>query len=394
MSFDEMYDEMLHAEFRTGQAAGASSSGAESSEPVTGFARYRTATLVGVGGVACATAGALLGGLGGYFTLSPASAHTVTDSSSQVPLTSAADTAFRAVTKVAPAKVAKVAKVTEAVSKVSVSNQAGGSVVNHPATATPIPSLPVPVLTPVNFVPTPSTPVTTAPPTNTTTTKPATPVQKAVTVISDGLSGVMKNLNASLAAITSLPANPLVGMVSDITITFSDLSSMMPLPISTATLPVLSAAAPAAAAPAATPAAAPAAHSAAPAAKAAPATSPSTAVKALTPVVQSVAAAATGSTSAGVPAIPSLPLQSTPGQIASLPVVSTVTGALPALPVISLPAATTTDSTSGTAGTCVSTPALPTSPLPTIVKGTIAVGPIAVKTAVGGPATEATVCVS
>ena len=87
MSFDEMYDEMLHDEFRSGSSRGAHAA----KGPVTGLARFRTVGLVGAGGLACATAGAFLGGLGGYFTLSPASAHSITSSSEQVSLAAAAN---------------------------------------------------------------------------------------------------------------------------------------------------------------------------------------------------------------------------------------------------------------------------------------------------------------
>jgi hypothetical protein len=93
MSFDEMYDEMLHDEFSArgkhqAQAAAAEPELSESTsrgrhaaadEPAAerprGFQRYRTAGLVGAGGLACAAAGAFLGGLGGYFTIAPAAAH-------------------------------------------------------------------------------------------------------------------------------------------------------------------------------------------------------------------------------------------------------------------------------------------------------------------------------
>ena len=96
MSFDEMYDEVLHDEFHShgkheAKAAAVEAEPAEveararhaaSEEPALeaadrprGFQRYRTATLVGAGGMVCAAAGAFLGGLGGYFTVSPAAAH-------------------------------------------------------------------------------------------------------------------------------------------------------------------------------------------------------------------------------------------------------------------------------------------------------------------------------
>ncbi len=104
MSFDEMYDEMLHGEFSSqgkhaakapvetapvvtdvrgkhavaeASAVDAAETGevAEVAERPRGFQRYRTAALVGAGGLTCAAAGAFLGGLGGYFTISPAAAH-------------------------------------------------------------------------------------------------------------------------------------------------------------------------------------------------------------------------------------------------------------------------------------------------------------------------------
>lgn len=86
MSFDETYDEMIHEEFRPrgehqAMAPAAESEliepGAGAAERPRGLQRYRTAGLVGAGGLACAAAGALLGGLGGYFTISPAVAHPV-----------------------------------------------------------------------------------------------------------------------------------------------------------------------------------------------------------------------------------------------------------------------------------------------------------------------------
>ena len=86
MSFDEMYDEMLHGEFSSrGQHQANAVEPVQSysrgrhaaTERPRGFQRYRTAGLVGAGGLACAAAGALLGGLGGYFSISPAAAHQV-----------------------------------------------------------------------------------------------------------------------------------------------------------------------------------------------------------------------------------------------------------------------------------------------------------------------------
>jgi hypothetical protein len=65
-------DDMHHDEFR-GEHEGTAV--ATETEPGrSGFQRYRTAALVGAGGLACAVAGALLGGLGGYFSIAPAPA--------------------------------------------------------------------------------------------------------------------------------------------------------------------------------------------------------------------------------------------------------------------------------------------------------------------------------
>ena len=123
VSFDEMYDEMLQAEFssrgkhaehvahtghdtvaapeldlearrpraprgRVGRTdprepsnrmcvpVAAEEAPAEGEGP-RGLARYRNAAMVGAGGLACAAVGAFLGGLGGYFTVNPAAAHSV-----------------------------------------------------------------------------------------------------------------------------------------------------------------------------------------------------------------------------------------------------------------------------------------------------------------------------
>ena len=124
MTFDELYDEMLSMEFSTrgrhakpemivdpatavaavvaddvcGSARHAKADAVEataqdSRERPTGLARYRTAGLVGAGGLACATLGAFLGGLGGYFTVSPAGAHAVASTSQDSPAATASHVA-------------------------------------------------------------------------------------------------------------------------------------------------------------------------------------------------------------------------------------------------------------------------------------------------------------
>jgi hypothetical protein len=65
----------------------------ESAEQTRGLARYRNAAMVGAGGLACAAVGALLGGLGGYFTVSPADAHSIAASAQDAPLANAVNRA-------------------------------------------------------------------------------------------------------------------------------------------------------------------------------------------------------------------------------------------------------------------------------------------------------------
>ncbi len=101
MSFDEMYDEMLHDEFRSRGAArgkhAAPETAGEGHEGPRGLSRYRNAAMVGAGGLACAAVGAFLGGLGGYFTVNPAAAHSVASSSTtDQPLAAAVNQAYRA----------------------------------------------------------------------------------------------------------------------------------------------------------------------------------------------------------------------------------------------------------------------------------------------------------
>ena len=80
----------------TGQARSARDGG-EGYEGPRGLSRYRNAAMVGAGGLACAAVGAFLGGLGGYFTVNPASAHTVASSSTpDQPLAAVVNQAYRA----------------------------------------------------------------------------------------------------------------------------------------------------------------------------------------------------------------------------------------------------------------------------------------------------------
>jgi hypothetical protein len=110
MNVDQIYDLLLEMELGTPatevQAAGVVDAGvpttdvadttdaaesADTAEPSrsTGFGRYRNAALVGAGGLACAAVGALLGGLGGYFTVAPAAAHLIGATAQDTPLADA-----------------------------------------------------------------------------------------------------------------------------------------------------------------------------------------------------------------------------------------------------------------------------------------------------------------
>jgi hypothetical protein len=76
--------------------------------------------------------------------------------------------------------------------------------------------------------------------------------------------------------------------------------------------------------------------------------------------------------------------------VASLPVVGTVLGSAPvsALPPVNVAILPTA---AAATPTCESAPALPVSPLPTVVSGTVTLGPVSVGVKVGGSST-ATVC--
>ncbi len=90
MTVDEIYDRLLMNELGVSVAEPDQAEELEPELELTeaeameaelegprGLARYRNAAMVGAGGLACAAVGALMGGFGGYFTVSPAAAHPV-----------------------------------------------------------------------------------------------------------------------------------------------------------------------------------------------------------------------------------------------------------------------------------------------------------------------------
>jgi hypothetical protein len=79
MSFDEMYDELVHAEFLAGAVNAPPRRGAHAALKATMSAsRLRSIILVTSGGLAFAALGSFLGGLGGEFAVTPAGAHALT----------------------------------------------------------------------------------------------------------------------------------------------------------------------------------------------------------------------------------------------------------------------------------------------------------------------------
>jgi hypothetical protein len=72
-----MEDAPIHAEFVPSVTPAVVDEATAEGEGPRGLARYRNAAMVGAGGLACAAVGAFLGGLGGYFTINPASARSL-----------------------------------------------------------------------------------------------------------------------------------------------------------------------------------------------------------------------------------------------------------------------------------------------------------------------------
>jgi hypothetical protein len=398
MSFDEMYDEMLQGEFNShgkhaakaaveatpapvvsearGKHAVLEASTvddaetgevAEVAERPRGFQRYRTAALVGAGGMACAAAGAFLGGLGGYFTISPAAAHplaspTVTQ---DLPLAQAVSNATHSASSGS-------AKGTSAVAAADFSKPSGsltqGIAPFATLTSEPLANLPV-----VSLPTQPGTSSVTGSDgtdnggTGTgstggtgdnggsggTTTGGLTGCASGTSDL--GLTCILDSLTSALSNLGSLgslsgggdPTNVLTnlmpslsGVVTDVTGTLQNLTSLLPI----ASLPsgggtggttVLAGAA----SPLTTGSPSTTGGGASNAA-----TSPI--VSALSPVLNSVAAVAGGVTGS-TPSLPSLPLASSGGtsSIPSLPVQSS-SGSTPAAPTV-----TTSGSSSGTSNT-------------------------------------------
>ncbi len=403
MSFDEMYDEMLHGEFSShgkhaakaaaetvpvpvvtearGKHAVSEAADVDAAETgeVTevaerprGFQRYRTAALVGAGGMACATAGAFLGGLGGYFAISPAAAHalaapTITQ---DLPLAQAESNATHSST-------AGSAKGTSAVAAADFS-KASGSLTQGIAPFATLTSEPLANLPVVSLPTQPSTsPVTGSDGTDnggtgtgstggtgdnggsggtttggTTTGCASGTSDLGLTCILDSLTSALSNLGSlgSLSG-TGGPTNLLTdlvpslsGVVTDVAGTLQNLNSLLPI----ASLPATGGG---------TGGTTVLAGATSPLTTGSPSTTGAGSsagtnpiVSALSPVLNTVAGVAGGAT--GSPSLPSLPLGSSGGtsSIPSLPVQSS-SGSTPAAPTVPTNTGSSSSGSSGTTNT-------------------------------------------
>jgi hypothetical protein len=394
MSFDELYDDILHDEFRSAPIGGEAAHGMHAARHALGSpSRSRTVALVASGGLACAVVGAFLGGLGGEFGVSPASAHALNSSSDFVPLSSLADAAFHSHSAASPAAVA--AAKNEVISTLS-----GNTVTTLPTTLGGVvkgitaadPASPV--------LDTSNSPGGISDAVNTTGTQsgsgsPVTdtnPVDGVVSDLSIGLNGVLSNLTAALSGIVSLPndptagltgvVEPLSGVLTSLSSTLVGLTTVLPVPTQLTTSPILTGA-PTSEAPAVTN------SSHAPASPVAAVTKTvSGVVNTVTAPVTSVLAPVVGSGS-GLPSLPTAPLLPTTSDspLPSLPVVAPTSSA-PILPPVTIPILPTS---STTPPTCTTTPILPSVPLPTVALGTVSLGAVSVGVNVGGT-TSTTVC--
>lgn len=384
-----MYDEVLHDEFSSrgkheakaapivavpaeavarARHAAAMEPAIEVDERPRGFQRYRTAALVGAGGMACAAAGAFLGGLGGYFTISPAAAHPVASPTITQDLPLA-----QAVTHAAQAPSSSSANGSSAEAAASFSKSSGSlteRIAPFPTlTSEPLQNLPVVTLP---GLPTTST-VTGGTGTGTGTgggsgtggtggTGTGTGCASGSSDL--GLTCILQSLTGALSNLGSLSgSNPgsllnglvpsLTGVVSDVTGTLQDLTSLMPL----ASLPVPTGGGTTVLAGAASPV------TGAPATAAAKSAATSPLGTALAPVLNGVAALTGGALGSSSPALPSLPLGGG-SSLPSLPV-TTPSGSTATPPTVSAP-------TSG--GNTINVPLPLPVTIPTISIGGLSVG--------------------
>jgi len=383
MSFDEMYDDMLHDEFRSQGAPRGKHAAPETAvvggEGPRGLARYRNAAMVGAGGLACAAVGAFLGGLGGYFTVNPAAAHSVASSSSGAPdqpLAAAVNQAYRAAAHQSGSAAVAAASFSSLSGSLTQGIAPFQTLTYHSPVNLPVPALPLGAAGSTGGGGTGGTGGTGTGGGTTTGGGTGTGSGCAASQSDLGLACILDTLTGLLGNLGSLQGDPtgalngllpsLSSVVADVTGTLSNLSSLLPtssLPLPTTGLPTTGLGSVTGSVPAST---------------GGRTQVPGPGVGALSPVLNGIAAAVGGSSGPTTPSLPSLPLSgggSAPA-LPSLPI-TTPGGSLPAPPTVGTPSA---GSTGG--GTNINVP-LPSLPVP-VNPPTISIGGISVGVSTGG----------
>ena len=347
----------------------------EEHEGPRGLSRFRTATVVGAGGLACAAIGAFLGGLGGSLTIDPAAAHAIASSTApEQALAATVDQAYRS----APVTSGSAAVATAAFSPLSESPTRGvagvPSLTDDPSSNQPVTDLSL------GTFGIPGAPGTAARGGGNTASGVATGCPSAqgdqgVSCTLDDLTGILGGLGTAQSnpsgPLDGLPPTP-AGVVAEVTGTLSFLNSLVPatglptgLPTSLPASGVTTTGLP------------PAVLGLLAASDPAPAvgggSSPPPGAAALAQALNGAAGAAATGGSTTTPTLPSLPLPSTGATVPSVPRLPVTA------PSGSLPASTVTTPTAPTGGgpstVTVPLPALPVPvSTPTVSGGGISVG--------------------
>jgi hypothetical protein len=246
MSFDEMYDETVHAEFLSGAVNDTPRHGADAAaRAIFGTPRRRSIAVIASGGLAFAALGAFLGGLGSDVAVSPAAAHPLTTSHLSVPPGSAlgpANPPFRASTLLQAVVPAGSGAVTPSTSNdgspVGAASAPVTSVGGGSSGGAPLPS-------PVTDGPTiPAMPLPTDAPAPAPQIVSQLGLSSAVAGLGQTVTGIASSIpapNSGLAAVTT----PLTGVVTNLTSSLtgtggsggSGSSGTAPICVSTPALP-------------------------------------------------------------------------------------------------------------------------------------------------------------
>jgi len=337
MSFDEMYDEVLHDEFRSRGASrgkhAAPETAGEGPEGPRGLSRYRNAAMVGAGGLACAAVGAFLGGLGGSFTVNPAAAHSVASSNTtDLPLAAAVNQAYQAAAHQSGSAALAGASFSSLSGSLTKGIAPFQTLSYHSPVNLPVPSLPFGGSGLTGGTGTGGTGGGTSGGTGTGTGSGCAATQGDL-----GLNCILETLTGLLSNLGSLQGDPTGGLsalmptlssvVADVTGTLSDLGSLLP----TSSLPLPATGLPTAGT----------VTGSVPASNGGRTQVPGPGVSALNPVLNGIAAAVGGSSGPTTPSLPSLPLPSAGGSAPTLPSlpITTPGGSLPAPPTVGTPGA-------------------------------------------------------